>query len=1298
MPQPRGKRPKNQGGVPVTSRAGSHAGRGFRYQDAVAASLALGGWAGRLPYGLVTPEGDDDIELGTTAGRVLGQVKSRRDKRGPFPVADVVNFLVKLWATSAERPTDSYMLILERTVSGEPALDGAFPLSDLTAVVQALPTGTEPDLVAKTSILVLPNPRGAAREAIAARRGCSVLEADAYYGMILRKAGQLADENGMRKSGSFLGLSLSDVELEVNRVAPLFTSERILAALSRGLCEAVDFATPMEDPNFFAGVDVQPGHVVAGLVVERAPLRDEVIGALAERRNVLLRGPSGAGKSALQWDAAYSLRHAVRWFRIRRMTVEDIGDLVVLANGCGAAADSPVGFLLDNLSAGLMDGWDALAREVATKPGLALLASIREEDIYPLAERRHAIEVPVRADVEFAEQFWRELRDQGITSWTNWQEPWGQSNELLLEYAHILTQGSRLSETLREQVAARVGDLARHAELEVLRVCAAITCLGARVDVAKLPSVLHRSAIEVGSALPRIVNEHLLRDLGDGSMGGAHELRSLHLLSETNHVSTETEQQTFMRALNAVLESDLGVFLARSLGRYPSLAESFLETLSGRLNEKPSVRLMTTILTGLGEQQIEQAVDMWLRSPEVASVPKNILPAAVLFGVSGIEVPSVFAKSPAAPAARLLAEIKSRSTENHLRGRLLQRMSSSSVQTLVNDASDLASLTALLVAHVGHALAPGLRDALLRMSPDLVSNDLAQVGELLGTVYLLEPEIARRWVERAGAEELLARVGAEVPWATVAATRQEPEGLAVASDIRMVTGRYQPAHHDDVVTLCELLLALCPTADLAVSRAVAGPGVVVGFDGFHVADKRIPRGNLAPRSLPAWNRRWSEAIRQRLAPASYGAFLIEAASQVEKMNSALRETLDGELRGARNATALESLGEVHIRSQTLPSPRIPWFVDGARQAEQDSQLQSILFDCSAELLRRFIGLPRDATPYIMWLGSVLKRIREAITQEPWHLMPEGSNGSKSLDELFEVVEDLLALAGEAGQRQKNPLVLHLKYRAPSGRALSDACASAKKKMRMLRSSIEKDLRLAFWRVHPGTQVHVKSSTEETLVWPMLEVLVTVNLDRIHDWLARVDGEWTSWRKLVDESMRLTVMPVVNGMHVPMCALSGAERPFPSEERAREWMKLTGLLPMPEAATSMWSTFCEAAMDFAVFSAQGLGLDDRPMLERTSRDDVVARLAASKAGIDKTLPPLLREMTNTLVALAVQQPEELLDSQLGILRQELTPVAEVLLDAQYACYSVDLGMEPAHVWVESASQGDGAQPSAEQANS
>lgn len=165
---------------------------------------------------------------------------------------------------------------------------------------------------------------------------------------------------------------------------------------------------------------------------------------------------------------------------------------------------------------------------------------------------------------------------------------------------------------------------------------------------------------------------------------------------------------------------------------------------------------------------------------------------------------------------------------------------------------------------------------------------------------------------------------------------------------------------------------------------------------------------------------------------------------------------------------------------------------------------------------------------------------------------------------------------------------------------------------------------------------------------------------------------------------------VRGMHVPMCALSGTDRVFSAEEQAREWIEYTGLLAMPESATHMWNTFRDAAVDFAIFSAQGLGLDDRLVLERTSWIDVVSRLTASKAEIYETLPPLIRKMTGTLVALANQQPEALLDFQAGFFNQEPTWVAEVLLDTQYACYSVDLDAAHANVYVDSTMHEDGVQ--------
>jgi len=47
----------------AATRAGSNAGRGFRYQDAVSAWLAVEIWAGLLSPAIMIPEGGDDVEL-----------------------------------------------------------------------------------------------------------------------------------------------------------------------------------------------------------------------------------------------------------------------------------------------------------------------------------------------------------------------------------------------------------------------------------------------------------------------------------------------------------------------------------------------------------------------------------------------------------------------------------------------------------------------------------------------------------------------------------------------------------------------------------------------------------------------------------------------------------------------------------------------------------------------------------------------------------------------------------------------------------------------------------------------------------------------------------------------------------------------------------------------------------------------------------------------------------------------------------------------------------------------------------
>ena len=77
------------------SRAGSHAGRGFRYQDAVSVWLAVEVWAGRRPAATVIPEGGDDIEM-RGALTTFVQVKSRREHLGGYSAGEAARYIEEL--------------------------------------------------------------------------------------------------------------------------------------------------------------------------------------------------------------------------------------------------------------------------------------------------------------------------------------------------------------------------------------------------------------------------------------------------------------------------------------------------------------------------------------------------------------------------------------------------------------------------------------------------------------------------------------------------------------------------------------------------------------------------------------------------------------------------------------------------------------------------------------------------------------------------------------------------------------------------------------------------------------------------------------------------------------------------------------------------------------------------------------------------------------------------------------------------------------------------------------------------
>ena len=72
-----------------------------------------------------------------------------------------------------------------------------------------------------------------------------------YFADLLGVVGRLSDDNGTRAANAYLGLAVSDVQQRFDALQPLLTSAVVEAALTDGLCSAVDFLTPDEDPLFY---------------------------------------------------------------------------------------------------------------------------------------------------------------------------------------------------------------------------------------------------------------------------------------------------------------------------------------------------------------------------------------------------------------------------------------------------------------------------------------------------------------------------------------------------------------------------------------------------------------------------------------------------------------------------------------------------------------------------------------------------------------------------------------------------------------------------------------------------------------------------------------------------------------------------------------------------------------------------------------------------------------------------------------------------------------------------------------
>lgn len=1250
--------------------AGSRAGRGFRYQDGVGALLAVQGWSGASEFGQVTPEANDDCDLASNDRTVFAQIKSRRQEAGLFTVGKLAGFVTALWDRhdAAASPPDELWLILERSFKNAPPLPSLAPLPAVLVASEALRGDPRAaNLVSKTRIMVVPAPMNEAVALIAETLECTPAEGSIHYAAVLREIGRLSDDNGFRPSGDFASVGRTDVSALIDATRGLVALDDMDAALQAGLCEAVDFLTPIMDPDFYLGVDVEPGHLAAGLVVERPETRADVISALETRGQTLVAGPSGSGKSALMWDAASATRHVVRWYRVRAATPTQVPVLLRLARALRAAPATPVGFIFDDVGGDLRGVWDAISRLTPAASGTVLLGSVREEDLFQLETRSRFAEVRADPDDGVAERLWTELREAGRTDWPGWREPWAQSGGLMLEFAHILTQGQRMAAVLAAQVDRRERE-GRDLELSVLRVASFAGAASAVIDGGALARQLGESEADVGRTLRRLVDEHLVRTAGGGLIGGLHQLRSRRLLELTHRNPPPSLARTISDAVPVVPADNLEGLVAKSELADGDL-EALITALADRLNAEPDPLAAAAAFRGLGERHVRATLEAWLPAVLARDIPPTRVSTAVMFAVARsepIDLPQMEQLN-AATADLVAAE------QDDPRAALLARLSAATMAALSQ--TDLAGLDDILASLVG-VDATAFLEAMGTRAIDLSAEPLDLTVRLLGTIGLHDLPLAGALVDAAGQQGLLDRLHAETPWTSPFTVTDEDDGRVVNGEVRWVAPSLQTDVHEEVVTLVDKLFALAPGADLAAISAVSPDGLPAGLPDYPMAVKRMVRTAAPADALPRWNRRWMSGISALVGAPSYSDFLERGYAGLALAVPALDQIIEARLRGKDAQAGLIRLGEAYDIALALTSPASAVAVPGAPASDSGayvSDLQSLIHDAASEVPRKFIGLPDANGAFQYWTNGLLDQI-EKVRREPWGLI--GKDPTTLLDRYRDILLSLRVVAGEASERGRDPAALwasvakSARPRNALRRVAHQATIGHERRIAEIRTAmVETLVQLGL----TGT-VHLQPVREVSTDWPFASVLIVLEVDSPSDFIPLVLEHWPALKAAAGDGRSLALAPKVHGLVVSRHTISGIGAALPSPGKVDEQLRATGHLLLDEVQTTRLGELFDALYEIDAIRQYGYGEAGRPELERETleaalrkRSDALERLVAGVRAELPSFPATLEAFVRLVDTGAIRFAEDLASTMHGV----LSPAGQQVDQLQSIMVQVDL---------------------------
>jgi len=986
-------------------------------------------------------------------------------------------------------------------------------------------------------------------------------------------------------------LSLGDIERVLSDVSESIDPSALESAVREGVAEPIDFVTPLDEERFFEGVNVLPGHIVAGLPIERPAEVSDLVEGLFVRRAALIRGPSGSGKSALLWLSAYSTRHTVRWFRIRSLREADVPSLVRLAKGARPTTRCPVGFAVDDLGNDWTSGWDRLLRELLVLPGVLLLGAVREEDTLLLASEAGCHVQRPRLDENLAQALWRELRRQDRTRAAGWREAFEASGGLLLEYSHILVRGDALRKTIRDQVGRRVRE-ARTVELDILRIVSLADQWGAPLRTDAIQDKLDTGPHTFRLGLTRLLEEHLLAESKEGMLRGLHRLRSRFLCETVHESPVPSRAQSAVDVLDLVHASGLSRCIVGAARDQILSSETLVSTLARRVTASSDPQLLIRALEGLRLAGLTWRAAAWARCVTDLEVPASSLPLIGLMASAGVELPSSLNALIGGAVTRLR-----RIDVEDLRPALLRKFTSGELERMLGGTWSSTAVLDLFqtLAGVEHSdtLPRSLAGLGKHAALGLSARDRAA---LLEAARETDPALAVQLCEDLGGpSRMLDDLSRELVW---------PHQLRLEHDrirgkLRYVVPSEIPDPHEAVVELCRLALACAPQASVAEIQAVFADGSAAGIGHYAIADKCIPRDNLPGTGAILWRQRQYRLFYDAVSEGTQTDRLAAEVSLLERSAPLLHRIGSAWCQGKAPSAALRSGCQALLAdAESLSLPPIPGDVlsfsldSGLDISDPVGLLLSGLFGNVAR--RLYEPVPNWPSLAAFLFDTLLPQVEKLSDAHRWRLVE--SDPQTPLAHLRSDILDLHAAVSErawgvpqrvntlqkaARAKTTNPL----EFTARTARA--DAERRLVARLRAVEVRLEsRGIPVQCFRRVPGAP--------SGLNWPSDDILIVHSSPSLFEWLSAVEGILEARLEEFESTRSVWTVPSREGQLVTDLGgiLQSGFLPLPDE--LVPWLESVG---QPSLRASATSGFQRALEELTQVSAIYTGLSTDELSDR-----------------------------------------------------------------------------------------------------